>query len=221
MQKLLSCVYCGSLDDITRDHVPPKGFFPKPLPSNLITVPSCRNCNNGYGKDEELFLATFMFTEAGVSEVGKNLWDEKLHRMYEKNSGLKKQIARSLEKVELKTPGGIYLGNGMTIRLDRSRSENVVNKIVRGLYYFEYQKHLLPSVAVNSRFVNNESDIPIELKEIIPSFSFGTRQWVDIFEYRHSPVIGHSEKSIWLLRFFGKAVFYSITGSYPNSSHTE
>ena len=213
MQQSLSCVYCGSVDNITQDHIPPKSFFPIPRPSNLITVPSCRDCNQGYSKDEELFLATFMFTDAGVSDTGKRLWAEKMHRMYTKNLGIRKKIVNSLKHVELITPSGIHLGKRMAIKYDEPRSERVVNKMVRGLYFFEFQKPILSSIEIGSRFAQHASDIPTAIEDIAPSLIFGTRQWPGIFEYRFNRVTEQPEKSIWILRFFGKVVFGALQGS--------
>ena len=51
------CVYCGSTDDPTRDHVPPRAVFPKPRPTNLVTVPACRACNSSAAADDEYFAA--------------------------------------------------------------------------------------------------------------------------------------------------------------------
>ena len=48
------CVYCNEHEKETDDHVPPKSFYPKPRPFDLITVPSCLRCNQGLGKDEDL-----------------------------------------------------------------------------------------------------------------------------------------------------------------------
>lgn len=45
------CIYCAGTAD-TRDHVPPKLLLEEPLPPNLLTVPACRKCNNGYSDDE-------------------------------------------------------------------------------------------------------------------------------------------------------------------------
>jgi hypothetical protein len=42
-------------DELTLDHIPPIGLFPKPRPANLITVPCCFKCNNKHsGFDERL-----------------------------------------------------------------------------------------------------------------------------------------------------------------------
>jgi len=49
------CAYCSETADLTRDHIPPKSLFRKPLPDDLITVPCCLTCNNGRSKDDEYF----------------------------------------------------------------------------------------------------------------------------------------------------------------------
>jgi len=48
------CVFCGD-PATTRDHVPPKGVFPDPKPSDLITVPACDSCNSDTKLDDEYF----------------------------------------------------------------------------------------------------------------------------------------------------------------------
>lgn len=207
------CIYCNSAIATTQDHVPPKSFFPKPRPSNLITVPACKSCNQDAGKDEEYFLATFMFSEAGISDVGKKLWDEKLHRMYKKNAGLKKRIARSFQEVELITSGGIFLGQKrLAIKNDVLRSESVVNKIVHGLYYHEYQTNLSSSTEVVSHLLQQPSEIS-EVEKFAPMLYFGSREWPGIFEYRFNRVAERPENSVWIMRFYGKVVFWAVTGN--------
>ena len=52
-KKMQYCIYCGEREATERDHIPPKCFFPEPLPNDLITVPSCSVCNREYGKIDE------------------------------------------------------------------------------------------------------------------------------------------------------------------------
>ena len=205
-----TCVYCVKRPGLTRDHVPPKSFFPKPRPSDLITVPACRSCNREAGKDEELFLAAFMFGEAGVSLAGKKLWDEKLHRMYDKNRGLRRRIAKSMHSVDIFTPGGVFLGRGLGVRLEEERINRVVTKIIRGLYYHEYQEALSSSTEIMCHFAQQPSDLsPVE--KIVDQLQFGSRGWPDVFEYRFNRVEEKPEASIWLVRFFKTNVFWALS----------
>lgn len=57
---------CGGPAD-TRDHVPPKRFFPEPLPPNLVTVPACLQCNRGFSAIDE--RARAYFTSLAISNA--------------------------------------------------------------------------------------------------------------------------------------------------------
>ena len=60
----------------TGDHVPPKGIFNDPKPTNLISVPCCSECNNKHsGFDEQLRMLTA--SEIGSNEGGKRILEEK------------------------------------------------------------------------------------------------------------------------------------------------
>ena len=47
----MKCIYCGAEAD-TREHCPSKAFLELPLPTNLIVLPACNRCNNGFSSDE-------------------------------------------------------------------------------------------------------------------------------------------------------------------------
>lgn len=206
------CIYCGKLKELTKDHVPPDSFFPKPRPSNLITVPSCYKCNQEAGKDEELFLATFMFSQAGVTEVGRKLWDQKLHRMYLKNWGLRRRISKSLHLSETYTPSGIYLGRNMVINAEAGRCYRVVSKIVRGLYFFEFSQALPSSTEIICHLLQKPQEFKAA-EEHMHHLNFGSRQWPGIFEYRFNRVAAGHEGSMWLVRFFKFPVFWVISSN--------
>ena len=61
VESQIRCVYCNCLmEEETRDHVPSKCLFPKGTPG-LVTVPSCKECNKGFAKDEEYFRQMVTF----------------------------------------------------------------------------------------------------------------------------------------------------------------
>lgn len=209
-KKIENCIYCGNQTEVTDDHVPPKSFFPKPRPSNLITVSSCFDCNNKFGKDEEFFLASFMFTDAGTSDAGKLLWKEKLHRMYNKNIGLKRKIAEHLKPVDVISKGGIFLRKGIGVKPDEKRWITVVEKIIRGLYYFEYKEILPENIKMMSQFLRNDYEYE-KAFEYLSQLRIGSRNWKDLFEYRYNRVIEQPYVSMWMVRFYKYATFWVIT----------
>ena len=53
--KIQLCIYCLKKIADTKNHIPPQSIFDKPLPKNLISVPSCFECNNSASTDDEYF----------------------------------------------------------------------------------------------------------------------------------------------------------------------
>lgn len=207
------CVYCGKEKATTVDHVPPKCFFPKPRPHNLITVPACRRCNKEAEKDEEFFLATFMFSEASQSRVGKALWAEKMNRVYFRGRGVGSAIRKRMNRVNLTTASGIYYGKGFALEIDYARLETVVTKIVRGLYYREYSEPLTKEVPIKCQWLNTPS-FSKRAESYVKNLPFAETHWPGIFEYKFGRTETAPEKSLWLMRFFSFASFWAVTGNY-------
>lgn len=206
------CVYCTTATGVTNDHVPPKSFFPKPRPSDLITVPACLKCNQGAGKDEEYFLATLMFSEAGVTAVGKKLWNERLRRMYEKNIGLRRKIAESMRHREMSSPAGIYLGRAMSVSYDPPRLEAIAMKIVRGLYFHECGMPLDATAEVLCLFLREPKHFKA-VEQHNHMLKPGSKQWDGAFQYRCGFVPGNPTGSMWLLWFWRTHIFWAITSN--------
>ena len=75
------CIYCGRPAD-TREHIPPKAFLQKPLPTNLPVLPACKRCNNGFSSDE-LYVRTYIeclkavYTDGNLAVIEKAPSDRK------------------------------------------------------------------------------------------------------------------------------------------------
>lgn len=206
------CAYCNINRADTVDHVPPKNMFPSPRPNNMITVPACDGCNNKYAKDEEYFIASMMFTEAGDSVAGNMLWKQRLERMYSKNRGLRHKMARTLKRKSLHTPAGLYLGKHFVQTPEFDRWDRVVEKIVRGLYYFEYGSSLLPSTGVKTIFISTDERYKTIVNNNINMLKLGKRGWPDVFKYKCNEVIENPRDSMWGLLFYEKLIFWAVTG---------
>ncbi len=153
-----------------------------------------------------------MFSDAGITSVGKKLWNQKLHRMYSKNRGLRARIVKSFRRINLVSPGGIYIGRRLAQEIDEERLHDVAIKVVRGLYYFEYGTPLLRSTKVLCQLLRSESDAaePIKLNDQLRS---GSREWPEVFQYRFNRINQSPSCSAWLIRFWGKINFWLISGN--------
>ena len=92
MKRECQCIYCGSTAT-TRDHVPPKIFLDLPL-DDCKTVPSCLECNQRYGKDDE-FLAYFIEFMRCI-EIDDKSERDKIKKIYNHSSSIEDRIFNSL-----------------------------------------------------------------------------------------------------------------------------
>jgi hypothetical protein len=190
-------------------------MFPLPKPVNLITVPSCFKCNQGFKKDEEYFLGIITFTEAGISAEGEKLWSQRLRRMYKKDLGLRRAIAKAIVPKQVFTPAGLYLGRRFKLEPDWPRIKNYFTKVIRGLYYFEYGEILPESTLIHYVLLD---DMEI-LEEINRNVSRGKRGWSGVFEYKRNRVPDSSGESLWLFLVYETILFGATT--YQRSAKQE
>lgn len=87
------CAICGYMVATTRDHVPPKAVFPRPLPIVMITVPACAGCNNGAAHQDERFRIYLGATTAYFHDEATRLWKEESIRTLQKNARLMREFA--------------------------------------------------------------------------------------------------------------------------------
>ena len=208
------CIYCQSADATTDDHVPSKQLFPQPRPSDLITVPSCKECNDSWKQDEDYFRSMILFGNSGISDKGRQIWDQKLRRMYAngKDPGLQKRVSKSFKEVEVVTPSGLFVRNGLALEVDRHRIYRVIEKTVRGLYYFEHGQMLPASAKLETShsyqlFPQDES----RLNRLLINMHAGTRTWPGIFEYKHVSATDQPTRTNWALLFYETVLFFSFT----------
>ncbi len=64
------CYVCGNAAT-TREHVPPKSFFPKGCGLQLKTVPSCPDHNNAKSNDDQYLLAHISMHAASENTIAK------------------------------------------------------------------------------------------------------------------------------------------------------
>lgn len=135
-----SCIYCGNRMATEKDHVPPKSFFPKPRPTNLITVPSCSACNRILGKDDEQVrnILTSLHTTERHPAIS-NYLSHKRNRSITRKEGANQfhHLIESLKSVDLKSSQGAYLGSALAFDLDQEPMNRFLDRMTRALLYHE------------------------------------------------------------------------------------
>lgn len=221
MTRTGECVYCGVVAALTDDHVPPKNLFPKPRPSNLVTVLSCRKCNAETSRDDEYFrLALTMRDDAGEDPTVQQLLPVVARSLSKpRKIGFRRSFFRSIGDVEVRTPAGVILGSRKGYRVDLTRLERVVRRTALGLFYHHRSSRLPLSyqmVALASRrvagFRKEQAEklrqLVLEPLWAVPEKSIGN----NVFSYRHVFLDTDPNESAWLMVFFGRVSFVCFSG---------
>lgn len=217
------CVYCGQIGLITDDHIPPKNLFSKPRPSNLIKIPSCNKChgqNNQVSKDDEYFrlMVTLREDTADHPEVEKVLPTVLRSLGKPTSQGFTSALLRNRTIVNLRTTGGLYVGMKPAYNVDLQRLDSVAERITKGLFYFEKGFRLPNEYEVfsysESGFRDITNDFKNDLQEKIIQPLMATELKIignNVFSYRVSFTKEDPNTSAWLLVFYDKVAFLSLT----------
>lgn len=193
------CYLCNKNFADTRDHVPPECLFPDPKPSNLITLPCCSPCNRSYSKDEEYFRDNFSMISKRSPAV-KQLWG-KTRRSYLRRPLKLRDIKSRLVDLNLKTEGGIHLGRATGLKFDESRTNRVIEKIVKGLF-FRHTNKIIHSRVLFHIFFN-----PADILETYFRRRMFDHRWEDIFYYAFLFAQDSMYSGFWWLEFYKSNLF--------------
>jgi hypothetical protein len=196
----------------TDDHIPPRALFAKRTGSRLVTVKSCRRCNEGVSDDDEYFRDTVLKYHR-VSELPRA--ESQVAAMLRAAANPRKArytaaTLRGFTEVSVITPAGIDLGVQPAYRVNGDRIERAARRYVRGLHRHELGRRVPDSaevmVAVNPEAVFDEQP------QIVSIFRGGAPRVVEegVFWYTSVRAIDNPEASGWLLVFFDE---FAIIGS--------
>lgn len=202
------CYMCGKPAEC-RDHVPPQGIFPDPKPTDLITVPSCKQCNEGSKLDDEYFR-WFVATGSSEDPEATRLIKERIIKRFRERPALLKTIMKGAVKVNTYSRGGIFLKQrpGFYFGRQRPRIQRIIEKITKGLFRHEKGYRLGDRYFVEDFSLNPDiSDTEIEKIISLPLKEIGGR----VFSYRYAQCSEDDEITMWFLLFFNQMLIMTMT----------
>ncbi len=209
------CIYCGkqiSEDLVEGDHIPSKALFPKGKSiENPCKVSSCSECNRGFSKDEEYFRNFLLNVSQSESFVANQLFHTKFKRSIQRRPQIGVKDLEKMELVNLYTAQDIYVGKRTVINIsqdDWNRYFRVVNKYVKGLYYFNTQTRLQDKKYEVRSFLLNPSQI---CSEILATFDWNTDNDT-VFVYGTS-FVKNVKQAIFVFIFYETVPFISFVAS--------
>jgi hypothetical protein len=214
------CYLCGktiqsNLEDapmgFSRDHVPPKQFYPKQIRVNqnlnLDWAPSHKSCNEKYKSDEEYFYhCMYPAVERPNPNMAKIIHEDLLRRSEKPQTQI---IARKLlGNIRSVTKGGIHLPEGtIQIALDGERIKRIAAKIARGILFISTERYFEEQSIVHMDFYTDPSEIIEPYKQTLRLNRFdGVCQ--DVFAHSHINFEGKGYR--FLLMLFWKAFMFCV-----------
>lgn len=236
----------------TVDHIPPISLFEQNKGySNInanpeidkITVPCCTECNNKYSKDDEIFVTFITMIASRTSKIAEYAYEKNRLRGIYKNRRLLQDIRNNIKgRINIKSPSGIYLGEGRKLHMTKERVHsicNVLKKIVKGYYYKktksvlykeikfswnnfffkrdvitgEYRNRLSEDLQNGIRELERESKNIIIGDKVINIYSENIE--TDVFSYGFSvePIDEVNRDIIFVMTFYGTQKFVLYTDS--------
>lgn len=135
------CYCCGiELDKTTktREHIPPKCFFPKGYKDELITVPSCKEHNNAKSEDDE-YLWQMIAINILANKHGQNLATEKVVKSILRNRRLTKNLAKNSHLLYIENSNG-SLEPTFGFEPNEEMIKRSISMLAKGVYFHEYKK---------------------------------------------------------------------------------
>lgn len=134
------CIHCTRALaglDISEDHVPTKSLLSKPRPHHLPVVTICRDCNNGFSRDEQ-YAVTFLSCVLSGSTDPQLQNNQSAARALDRSEALRALIEQA--KTEYETRRG---EKQIVWKPDMARIHRVILKNARGHAFFELGEPIL------------------------------------------------------------------------------
>lgn len=187
------CAICGVMVAVTRDHIPPRSIFPRPLPVQLITVPACSHCNNGAAISDEIFRVYLAVVTAYFDPEATRAWKEGALRTLDKNPRIMRDFVASI--------GGHVVDEHGVERLLVAFPAQVYNstceRIVRGLFYQHHRE--APGARMRCIVTPQPQLSPTLYDQTHDWHGGGVGESNFVYRFGRAP---NSLRSLWILQFF-------------------
>jgi hypothetical protein len=196
------CYLCGRSEEelggakLTSDHVIADGFFPKPKPENLLTLPCCEDCQKEYRMDEEYVRNSL----TAISNVGANM--DALYAWKAAHRALLRRPAVNTDFRGRISPVEVHGAKQLGLYFSKPRTEKVIRKIGLGLHYFS------TGLRVPSDFETQIFYQPDTLLEEMLKYARHRGYYGDTFSY--AGAVSHDGASMWWMSFYASVLFIVI-----------
>lgn len=199
------CYLCGAMETLTRDHIPPKCLFPKPLPEKMYTVPCCYACNNGASQEDE-YLRVAASCLINAHPTGKDAFERVVESTIPKRRIGKHidALRENVEQIILRTADGDI--EARRHGFDASMICRCLVRITKG-FLAEYQPHvathLLDFEIGHIDQFRTECVVQSGLPELFKKRAVGN----GVYEHYYGAAVDETGSGMMVHVFYGAAVW--------------
>ena len=209
------CVYCATTPWNTVDHVPPKCLFAKDNRNDLIRVPSCRDCNGSFSKDDEYFLHMLSIHKKVIDSPDTQEGRERMFRALKRDDH-RRMLSAMVKgfKFQENWMGGIYRGLIPTYRVDNYRISTTVSRTIKGLFWYENKEVLSPDYVAITWPYTEFTQMHMDTVHTIYAHCFANgihRVGETVFEYTYTSAEDAPYWTCWITKFYQSISFVSLT----------
>lgn len=207
------CAYCGiESDDLTRDHVVPSALWDKGFRSQYpMIVPACRPCQDSYDREAEYFRNCLVaMLPRGSQPEAERLLVGPVTRSLNRSRRSIAELVRGMRPFSFKSPGGLFIGQRVGFQIELPRINRVIEKIVRGMYFFK-SHCVFPAthevcIHEGNAFWKNQ-----QILQLIQQMTGWEGQGDTVFQCRYVKDINDPDTIALLLVFFENMGFFVLT----------
>lgn len=196
-----NCYLCGSIKDLTKDHIPPKNLFPEPKPSNLITVTCCESCNGKYKLIDESFRA-FASSALNRSKAGEWIWENKvMESTFKRSPKLKAAARKGIVPIQTEINGHTFEMTGLTYPV--KQTEEYLIRFTKG-----FTRYFNPEIDYSKAKFKISNIIPNqEIVEMLYKKYFYVERGEGVFRMWRMFVKDREPMSLWVYVFYDGLMF--------------
>lgn len=195
----MNCYFQGcNQKGVTKEHIPPRSFFPDGEKEQLLTIKSCEKHNNAKSKDD-LYVLSQICMNASPSNRAREVFLNKVAPQLDFNNGaLRKKLA----------DGAVPLGNrAVKYKVDVSRLDDFFTALSCGIVYKSCGSSLPDNYQISHvyhNFQKENDEIAQKIEDEIEKFYSGKH--MDFMEFGAPDT---KNKRIYTVKIFGIPEFKS------------
>lgn len=213
-KKAKLCYLCGKEGADSKDHVPPKGIFPKRYRQQLMTVPAHIECNAQWQQDDEL-IRNFIAIACYNNPQMKLYWKTHIKRSFIRNPGARLELLKRMRPVWAKRPFGLGAIRTQGFQIEDELIQREVRRWYKGIHYKKFNKPFSDKYQTSVQIWPNPKEAIQEFHEILSKSGIKPiwkRPIPDVFSYCHMSTNEDDEGGICIFVFFNSLVFFAVSG---------